>query len=147
MFTLNDKPLAADTAFQHDGISYPANWLRLATAAERKEIGITEVAEQTRPDDRYYWVSQNADGTFASTPKELSDLKSVAIGQIKTAAGALLAATDWMVTRAAEGVKPVNSVTLLHRTAIRSKSNNFESAISACVTVDELAALAFDWQS
>ena len=37
MFLLNDKPLPIDTPFTVDGISYPANWLRLSSAKERKE--------------------------------------------------------------------------------------------------------------
>ena len=41
MFILDGKPLSPDNAFTHDGINYPANWLRLATPEEREAIGIT----------------------------------------------------------------------------------------------------------
>jgi hypothetical protein len=45
MFVLDGKPLSPDVAFTHDGIQYPANWLRLATPEERAAIGITEVPD------------------------------------------------------------------------------------------------------
>jgi len=68
MFLLNDQPLAVDTAFTNDGIQYPSNWLRLATEAEKSAIGITEVADAVRADDRFYW-----DGNLAN-PKALEDV-------------------------------------------------------------------------
>jgi hypothetical protein len=71
MFLLNGNPLAVDTAFTNDGIQYPANWLRLATAEEKAAIGITEVADAVRADDRFYW-----DGNLAN-PKNLNDVEEV----------------------------------------------------------------------
>ena len=71
MFLLNGNPLAVDTAFTNDGIQYPANWLRLATEAEKSAIGITEVADAVRADDRFYW---NGDSTL---PKALEDKEEV----------------------------------------------------------------------
>jgi hypothetical protein len=29
--------------------------------------------DEVRPDDQYYWVTQNSDGSFTGTPKELED--------------------------------------------------------------------------
>ena len=40
-FYLNGNPLAVDVAFSHNDIQYPANWLRLSTAQEKKDLGIT----------------------------------------------------------------------------------------------------------
>jgi hypothetical protein len=71
MFLLNGNPLAVDTAFTHNEISYPSNWLRLATEAEKSAIGITEVADAVRADDRFYW-----DGNIAN-PKNLNDVEEV----------------------------------------------------------------------
>jgi hypothetical protein len=71
MFLLNGNPLAVDTAFTHNEISYPANWLRLATEAEKSAIGITEVADAVRADDRFYW---NGD---VNLPKALEDKEEV----------------------------------------------------------------------
>ena len=58
MFVLDGRILPLDTAFEHDGTGYPANWLRLATPEMREAIGITEIVDQPRPDDRFYWVSE-----------------------------------------------------------------------------------------
>jgi hypothetical protein len=71
MFLLNGNPLAVDTAFTHNEISYPANWLRLASAEEKAAIGITEVPDPVRADDRFYW---NGD---VSLPKALEDREEV----------------------------------------------------------------------
>ena len=67
MFLLNEQPLAVDTPFTVNDIQYPANWLRLATQAEKEAIGITEVADAVRADDRFYW---NGD---VNLPKALED--------------------------------------------------------------------------
>ena len=68
-------------------------------------------------------------------------LKSNFISQVKATAGSILAQTDWMVVRAAEGVKPTDSVTLADRAAIRAWSDTTENAIKACTTVEELIAV------
>lgn len=160
MFMLNGKPLAIDTPFTHNGVQYPANWLRLTTLAEKIAIGITEVADPAPHDDRFYWAP--------GVPKQLEDqpavdadgnpvlgadgklvisrgLKSQHIAAVKATAGSLLSATDWKVTRAAEGVKPCDAETLAARAAIREASNANEAAIAACASVEELAALQLTW--
>ena len=55
MFKLDGKTLTIDTPFMHGDFQYPANWLRLASPAERAALGITEEAEPVRADDRFYW--------------------------------------------------------------------------------------------
>lgn len=138
-FQLNGKPLALDVAFTHNEISYPANWLRLASPEERAAIGITEVADPVPHDDRFFWAP--------GVPKDIDQLKVQMVGQVKSIAGSLLAPTDWKVTRAAEGVKACDQDTLDARAAIRAASDSNEAAVLACATVDELAALQFTWPS
>jgi hypothetical protein len=77
MFLLDGKRLTPGSAFEHNGIQYPANWLNLASLAEKESIGIEEVSEQSRPNDEYYWVTDNNDGTFSSTAKLLNDQEEV----------------------------------------------------------------------
>lgn len=137
MFLLNDKPLAIDTPFTHGDVQYPANWLRLASADERAALGISEVPDPAPHDDRFYWAP--------GLPKELAQCQAQMVSQVKAAAGSMLAATDWRIVRAAEGVKPVDDATLAARAAIRAASDANEAAILACTTVDELAALAITW--
>ncbi len=77
MFILNGQPLREDVPFTHNGIQYPANWLRLSTFEEKIAIGITEVVQEPRPDDTIYWVTDNNDGTYTATPKDLDTLKDI----------------------------------------------------------------------
>ena len=77
MFLLNNKVLQLGVPFTQNGIQYPANWLNLTTLEEKEAIGITEVAQEQRPDDRFYWVQDKNDGTFTSSPKLLIDREEV----------------------------------------------------------------------
>lgn len=138
MFILNNKPLGLDTAFTtEDGTQHPANWLRLASPAERAAIGITEVADPERYDDRFYWGVGN--------PKDIDMLKAMLVSQVKQTAGSLLTPTDWKIIRAAETGSVVAADVLAARAAIRTASNANETAINDCTTVDALAVLQFNW--
>lgn len=137
MFMLDNKPLSIDAPFTHNEIQYPANWLRLATQEERAALGITEVPDAQPYDDRFYWGP--------NIPKDIDQLKSQMIAQVKATAGSLLSVTDWKVVRAAEGIKPVDADTLSARSAIRSASDSNEAAIQACTTVEQLASLQLTW--
>ncbi len=171
MFMLDNKPLGLDVPFTHADIQYPANWLRLASPEERAAIGITEVADPERYDDRFYWApgvpklledreESDADGNplfvkvYDAQTQAMVDgterlvtkgLKSQFVAQVKATAASLLAPSDWKVTRAAEGVKAVDADTLAARAAIRAASNANETAIKACTTVEQLAALQLNW--
>ncbi len=137
MFMLNGSPLAIDTPFTHNEIQYPANWLRMTTLAEKEAIGITEVADPVAYDDRYYWGP--------GKPIDLDKCKANLIAQIKQTDGSLLAPPDWKVVRFAETGQSVGSDATAYRAAIRTASNANESAVAACTTVDELAALQLTW--
>jgi len=137
MFMLNNTPIGLDTAFTHNGIQYPANWIRLASPEERAAIGITEEADPEQYDERFYWGVGN--------PKDIDMLKTNMVSQVKQTAASLLAPTDWKVIRATETSLLLDSETLAKRAAIRTASNVNETAINACVTVDELAALQLNW--
>lgn len=145
MFFLNGKALAVDTPFTVEETQYPSNWLRLASAEEKAALGITEVPDQVRPDDRFFWVTENPDGTFTALPKALDTLKTHLVSQVKTTAGSLLSVSDWKVIRAAEGTKPVDAETLAYRASVRSYSNMNEAAILAAQDVDELQKVAIKW--
>jgi hypothetical protein len=171
MFLLNGNPLAVDTAFTHNDIQYPANWLRLTTIEEKEAIGITEVPDPVRADDRFYW-----DGNIAN-PKALEDkeevdqdgnplyvkelgevdgktamvdtterlvtkgLKSNFIAQVKQTAGLILAQTDWMVIRKAERDVAIPTATVAYRASVVAKADELEALIKAVTTVEELVSL------
>lgn len=132
MFILNGQPLSPDVAFTHDGIQYPANWLRLSSPEEREAIGITEVPDEPTYDQRFYWGP--------NLPKDHAQLVEQWVGQIKSTAGSLLAQTDWYITRASEtGVAAPQSL-LDRRSELRALSNSKEALLEATTTTDELAA-------
>ena len=172
MYKLNGKTLPVGRAFTAGDISYPSNWLRLASAEEKAAIGITEEAEPTRADDRFYW-----DGDITN-PKALEDkeesdedgnplyvkvlgevdgepamvdtderlvtkgLKSQWVAQVKHTAGTMLAATDWMVIRKAERDVAIPADAVTKRAAIVAEADRLEVAIKACDSVEQLIGVA-----
>jgi len=152
MLKLDNKPLSYDRAFTHDGIQYPANWLRLSSLEERNAIGITEVADAPWYDQRFYWGVGN--------PKQLNDEPILDkdgkdTGEIQTGlktewkakqndiCNSLLGPSDWRVVRAAELGQAVASVWLTYRGAVRSACNTRQSEIAAVTTVEALKELFF----
>ena len=162
MFLIDGKPLAIDTPFTDaNGNQYPSNWIRFATSADKTRIGITEVADPVRADDRFYWDG-NTDNPKALEDKEESDntdplnpvmvdstnrlvtkgLKSNFISQVKTTAGSILAQTDWMVTRKVERDVDIPASVVAYRAEVVAKADELEAAITAVTSVEELAALS-----
>ena len=136
MFLINGNTLPVGVPFKDaEGNQYPANWLNLSTLEEKTAIGITEVADPVRADDRFYW-----DGDVTN-PKDIDQVKAMLVSQSKSIAGSLLSQTDWKIIRAAETGVAASAEVLAERAAIRTASNDNETAINACTTVDELAVL------
>ena len=69
----NGQFIGAGQAFTWNEIQYPSNWIDLSTQEDRDAIGIIEIQEQQRPDDRYYFVTDNGDGSYSTTAKDLND--------------------------------------------------------------------------
>ena len=155
-FKLNGNPLAVDVAFSHNDINYPANWLRLSTAQEKKDLGITEVANDPVYDGRFY----NGDGSAKAlddvnaTDEEgnlLKDengdqviilgLKSVLKAQEKITAGTLLARYDWYVVRKTEKGTAIPTAITTYRDAVRTACDTREKEIDACSDTAALVTL------
>jgi hypothetical protein len=130
MFLLNNQPLQIDTAFSHNGVNYPQNWLRLATPQDRAAIGITEPAEPAWYDDRFYWGVDN--------PKDLDGLKTQWTDQVKDTASKLLAATDWMVIRKVERNIDIHAETVTYRASVLAECDRLTTAIAAASNVEDL---------
>lgn len=142
MFILDGKELLLDVPFQHDGISYPANWLRLASPEQRAEIGITEIPTYPRPDDRFYWVSQNADMTWNALPKDLAELKVSWTAQFKQTAYTMLVSSDWMVVRKQEVGTAIPAEWSSYRDMIRSTCTLAIGDIEAATDIDSFITAA-----
>ena len=134
MFLLDNKPLSLDTPFKHNGISYPANWLRLTSLAEKQAIGITEVADETTSyDDRFYWGVDN--------PKDLSVLKTLWTARVKDTTNKLLTQTDWMVIRKAERDVAIPEATATYRAAVLAECTRLVTAIADAADVPALVTV------
>ena len=134
-------------------VNYPGNWIQLASPSERAELGIVDVVYGQRPNDTYYWVTQEAavynaktnqaDVNFTSTPKDLTTVQANSVSSINSQAYSILLPSDWMVIRSVEsgGVYPVPQAWNTWRATIRSQAATAVTAINASTTVDQVAAV------
>lgn len=130
MFLLNGNRLPEGTSFKDaEGNSYPPQWLNTSTEAEKLAIGITWVDDPVRADDRFYW---NGD---INSPKDLDNLKTQFVAQVKDTAGKLLSQTDWVVIRKTERNVEIPENIALKRTQIVTEANRLENDINASTTV------------
>ncbi len=136
MFLLNGKPLSPDSAFTHNNIQYPANWIRLSTLEQKEAIGITEVPDAPVYDQRFYW-GYDADGNLI--PKDHPQLVTQWTEQTRTTAGTLLAPTDWMIVREVDNLTPVSNEIKTSRQNIRILCGNKVTNIGITTTTGELA--------
>jgi hypothetical protein len=132
MFILDGRPLSPDVPFEHDGISYPANWLRLATPEEREAIGITEVPDPAPYDQRFYWGPD--------LPKDHAQLVEQWTQQTRHTANTLLQPTDWIIIREADNGAPADPLIKTWREDIRLATGTKIDAIAATADTAELAA-------
>ena len=155
-FKLNGKRLAVDVPFTVGNINYPANWLRLSTAQEKKDLGITEVADAPTYDSRFYWGDGTAKALDDVNAKDkngnlLKDengnqvvtlgVKSVLKAQEKYTAGSLLAKYDWYVIRKYEASKAIPTAIKTYRTAVRTACLTRETEIDNCADTAALVTL------
>ena len=170
MFKHNNQTIPLDTPFTIDGTSYPANWLRLTSLAEKQAVGIEEVADVTTTyDDRFFWSVDNpkllndreesdedgnpmyvkvlgvVDGEPAmvdSTERLVTKgLKSNWTAQVKDTANKLLAQTDWMVIRKAERDVAIPTATATYRAAVITECSRLVTAIAGASDVEAFIAV------
>ena len=170
MFKHNDTPIPLDTPFTIDGTSYPSNWLRLTSLAEKQAVGITEVADvTTKYNDQFYWGVDNpkllndreesdkdgnpmyvkvlgvVDGKPAmvdSTERLVTKgLKSNWTVQVKDTANKLLAQTDWMVIRKAERDVAIPTATATYRAGVITECSRLVTAIAGASDVEAFIAV------
>ena len=148
-----------------DNIQYSRNIFSFRWSNEEREaIGIYNVViDNTNKKSTEYYTNTNQSFAFAdgvvtasygsATAKSLADvtdeddnvapgLKSQKKEKIKQLASGLLTLNDWYVIKATEvGSYSVPGAITTYRAGVRTASNDMETLIDACSTVDELAAL------
>jgi hypothetical protein len=137
-----------------DNIQYSRNIFSFRwSEAERNAIGVyTIVHDNSNEKDDLLYTNTEVSYAFAdgkvtasygtATAKELGAVKTEKKRIIKQQASDLLTATDWYVVKATEVESySVPEAVTTYRADARTASNDMESKIDACSTVDELAAL------
>ena len=137
-----------------DNIQYSRNIFSFRwSEAERNAIGVyTIVHDNSNRKDQTCYTNTDVSYDFAdgvvtasygtATAKELSGLKTEKKRIIKNQASELLTSNDWQVIKATEVESySVPGAITTYRADVRTKSNDMETLIDACTTVDELAAL------
>ena len=153
MLLLDGKQLRPGRPFTHNGIQYPANWLRLTSWAEKEAIGITEVPDPAPVDTRFYWDTD--------IPKQLEDTTDVASGITTTGlktqwkaqqdqtAYTLLAPTDWYVVRKTETDEAIPVGITSFRAEVRTVCEDRKNAIGLATDVPSLVGIVtfagLDW--
>jgi hypothetical protein len=149
-FTLNDN-------------QYPAQVFTLWTTEEKQAIGIYEIeTDSSKFKDESYYNNTNEIFEFkngkairkwgTATAKQLEDitnedetitkgLKSQKISISKQQSAGLLNSSDWYVTRKSDTGTAIPQNIQDFRTEVRIVSNQQETQINACTTVEQLKAL------
>lgn len=146
--------LPEGVAFKIGNTVYAQNWLNTSAPAEKAALGIVDVVYGQRPNDQYYWVTEQspvyADGVvkidYTATPKDLAECKKQATNAIDAQAYSILLPSDWMVVKAFETGSAVAPEWTAWRQAIRTQAEQGIAAVEACEDVEALAALTpVDW--
>lgn len=142
--TKQDKYIVEGTAFELDGVQYPAVWLNQSTAEQKAAVGLQEVVTTNSPaDSRFYWVSETLDReylTYTNIPKDLILLKQDWISQTKQSVYSLLQPTDYIDLRNLRDPE-YKLDWIMWRESVRTVSANTVLAIEDAQNVDELIAV------
>ena len=130
-----------------DGVQHPRNIFTQWTKAELAAIGV-KPASITAVDSRYKnsgeltWNLSGAEavGTYATTDKDVATLKTNMAEQINSHTASILAQSDWMRIRAADGGTAVPSAWATYRTAVRTVANAKETAVGNLANLDAVKA-------
>ncbi len=134
-------------------VQYPKNIFTVWSEAERNAIGIYEIVHDnsnykegslyTNTEVSYAFADGKVTASYGTaTAKELGAVKTEKKRIIKEQASDLLTPLDWHVIKATEVESySVPEAITTYRAGVRTASNDMESKIDACSTVDELAAL------
>ena len=128
------------------GVRHPSNW-HIWSAEEKAKYNLKEIIEESPPDSRLYFWSQDSDGKIVSTAKALDDsegvvgLKTTFKNVVKDQQGSLLRETDLAYIRHYDSGIDVPAKIETWRNAIRAKAIEMEAAIDACSSIEDIDKL------
>ena len=136
------------TQFDIDGVTYPSSWLNQSTPEQKKALGLVEVVASNQPfDPKYYWTGETLNGatlTYTGTAKDLDVVKKDALASIDSQAYSILQPTDYIEARNLRNPE-YKLDWMLWRDSVRATAKASVTAVNACTTVDEVAALTITW--
>jgi len=148
-FKLSDNTVVLPgQGFVFAGVRYGSNWYAEMNDAQKAEIGLTEIVMDPRPDDRFYFVSEDPAnlGKWQALPKPLDGLRAMLKQGVQDYVRSNLAQTDWVITREAEGYKAAPSSIVEFRKALRDQGNALITEITALGDFDAVTAWRpHDW--
>lgn len=127
--TTEGRALPLDKAFSHNNISFPANWLRLSTPADKEAQGISWVTPEEPPVVRAPLEREKADG----------------IARAKDTAGKMLAGSDWMQIAKIERNREVAQEWAEYRAAVIAEADRLESQYSTAESYEAIDAIVQNW--
>ena len=126
-------------------VQHPANVFRVWSKDELAAIGFRPARVEI-PDSRYYDTGAEShnlvDGewviSYASTEKNVEDLKSDLIAKIKKNVGNALSGSDWRVIREADGGTVMTDVWKTYRNEVRAHGNSLESGVESFASLQAI---------
>ena len=130
-----------------NGVTHPRQIFRKWSKAQLAELGITPARVEV-PDQRYHNTGAETltlvDGetviSYATTDKDVDQLKARMKDKVKSIASSTLAKSDWMQHREAEGGTAMPADWKTYRSDVRTASNTKESEIDALADLDAIKA-------
>ena len=127
--TTEGRALPLDKAFSHNNISFPANWLRLSTPADKEAQGISWVTPEEPP--------------VVRAPLERE--KSVGIDRAKDTANKMLAGSDWQVIAKTERGREIPEDVSQYRADIIAECARLEEQFSTAESYEAIDAIQQNW--
>lgn len=127
--TTEGRTLPMDKAFSHNNISFPANWLRVSTPADKEAQGISWVTPEEPPVVRAPLGREKRDG----------------IVQAKDTANKMLAGSDWQVIAKTERGREIPEDVSQYRADIIAECARLEEQFSTAESYEAIDAIQQNW--
>ena len=127
--TTEGRTLPLDKAFSHNNISFPANWLRVSTPADKEAQGISWETPEEPPVVRAPLEREKSDG----------------IVRAKDTANKMLAQSDWMVVASVERSRVVADDWAEYRAAVIAEADRLEGQYSTAESYEAIDAIQQNW--
>ena len=130
-----------------NGVTHPRQIFRKWSKAQLAELGITPARVET-PDHRYHNTGAETltlvDGetviSYATTDRDVDQLKTGMKAKVKSIASSTLAQSDWMRIREEDGGTSMSADWKTYRASVRAESNEKDGEIAALADLDAIKA-------